>query len=112
MILLQKKKTKKMRRLKRGRPLLLVAVLDENVKHFSLQRRKKGSVVNTVVAVPTTEELMLTMITDDHEDLRLIHLELTAWRKSLFKQMRFCKGAATTSKGEIPELAKREAKFL
>ena len=102
-----------MRRLKRGRPLLLVAVLDENVKHFSLQRRKKGSVVNTVVvAVATTKELKLTMISDDDEDLKLIDLESTAWAKSFFQHMGFCKCAATTSKVEIPELAKGEAKFL
>ena len=101
-----------MRRLKRGRLLLLGAVLEENVKHFSLQQRKKGGVVNTVVAVATTKELMLKMISDDDEDLRLIDLEPTAWAKSLFKQMGFCKRAAPASNAEIPELAKREAKFL
>ena len=102
-----------MRRLKRGRLLLLGAVLDENVKHFSLQQRKKGSVVNTVVvAVATTKELILTVISDDDEDLKLIDLESKAWAKSLFKQMGFCKREATTLKAEIPVLAKREAKFL
>ena len=112
MILLQKKKTKKIRRLKRGKPLLLGAVLDENVKYFSLQQSKKGDVVNTVVAVATTKELMLTMISDDDEDLKLIDLESTVQAKSLFKQMGFSKGAATPLKAEILELAKREAKFL
>ena len=112
MILLQKKKTKKMRHLKRGRLLLLGAVLDENVKRFSLQQRKKGGVVNTVVAVATTKELKLTMISDDDEDLKLIDLESTAWAKSFFQHMGFCKCAATTLKVEIPEFAKGEAKFL
>ena len=101
-----------MRRLKRGRHLLLGAVLDENVKYFSLQQRKKGDVVNTVVAVATTKELLLTMISHDEQDLKLIDLESTAWAKSSFKQMGYCKRAATTWKAEIPELAKREAKFL
>ena len=32
-----------MRRLKRGRLLLLGAVLDENVKHFSLEERNKAA---------------------------------------------------------------------
>ena len=55
---------------------------------------------------------MLRMISDDDEDLKLIDLESTAWGKSLFKHMGFCKRAATTSKAEIPELAGREVKLL
>ena len=74
MILLYKRKTRKMCRLKHGRPLLLGSVLYENVKHFSLQQRKKGGLVNTVIAAAATEELMLTMITYDAEDLKLIDL--------------------------------------
>ena len=92
--------------------MLLGAVLDKNVKYFSLQQRKKGGVVNTVIAAASTKELMLTMISDDDEDLKLIDIESAAWVKSLFKQMGFCKGAATTSKAEIPELPKLEAKLL
>ena len=42
-----------------------------------------------------------------HGHLKLIDLKLTTWAKSLFKRMRFCKRAATTSKPEIPELATR-----
>ena len=45
-----------MPRLKRGRPLLLGAVLDEKVKHFLLQLRKKGGLVNTVAAAANCEE--------------------------------------------------------
>ena len=101
-----------MRRFKRGRLLLLGEVLDENVKRFSLQQRKKGGVVTTVVAVATTKELKLAMIRDGDEDLKLIDLESTAWAKSFFHHMGFCKCAATTSKVQIPELAKGEAKFL
>ena len=52
------------------------------------------------------------MISDDDEDLKLIDLESTTWGKSLFKQVGFCKRAATTSRLEIPKLAEREAKFL
>ena len=44
--------------------------------------------------------------------MKLIDLESTTWAKSFFKWMGFCKCAATTSKPEIPELAKREAKLL
>ena len=95
--------------LKRGGPLLLGAVLDEKVKYFLLQLRKKGDVVNTVVAVATAKAL-ITRNSDEH--LKLNDLESTTWAKSFFKQMGFCKRAATTSKPKILELAKREAKLL
>ena len=55
---------------------------------------------------------MFRMISDDDEDLKLIDIESTAWAKSLFKHMGFGKGAATSSKAEIPELAGREVKLL
>ena len=90
-----------MPRLKRGRPLLLGAVLDEKVKHFLLQLRKKGGLVNTVAAAANCEEQWWALV-----------LESTTWAKSLFKRMGFCKRPATTSKPEIPELAKREEKLL
>ena len=84
--------------LKRGRPLLLGAVLDEKIKHFSLQLRKKGGVVNTVVAVAAAKAL-IARSSDEH--LKLTDLESTTWAMSLFKLMGFCKRAATTSKPEI-----------
>ena len=98
-----------MPRLKRGRPLLLGAVLDEKVKHFLLQLRKKGGVVNAVVVVATAKAL-IARSSDEH--LKLTDLELTTWPKSLFKRTGFCKRTTTTSKPEIPGLAKREAKLL
>ena len=91
-----------MHHLKRGRPLLLGAVLDEKVRYFLLQLRKKGDVVNTVVAVATAKAL-ITRNSDEH--LKLIDLKSITWAKSLFKQMGFCKRAATTSKPKILELA-------
>ena len=99
----------KIPRLKRGRSLVLGAVLDEKMRHFSLQLRKKGGVVNTVVAVATAKALIAR---SSDEYLKLIDLELTTWAKSLFKLMGFCKRAATTSKPEIPELVKREANYF
>ena len=48
----------KIPRLKRGRSFVLGAVLDEKMRHFSLQLRKKGGVVNTVVAVATAKALI------------------------------------------------------
>ena len=78
--------------------MLLGAVLDEKIKHFSLQLRKKGGVVNTVVAVAAAKAL-IARSSDEH--LKLTDLESTTWAKSLFKLMGFCKRAATTSKPEI-----------
>ena len=34
------------------------ALIDEKVKHFLLQLRKKGSAVNTIVAVATVKALI------------------------------------------------------
>ena len=89
--------------------MVLGAELDEKMRHFSLQLRKKGGVVNTVVAVATAKALIAR---SSDEYLKLIDLELTTWAKSLFKLMGFCKRAATTSKPEIPELVKREANYF
>ena len=44
--------------------------------------------------------------------MKLIDLESATLAKSFFKRMGFCKCAASTSKPEILELAKREAKLL
>ena len=79
------------------------AVLDKKVKYFLLQLRKKGGVVNTVVAVATAKTL-IARSSDEH--LKLIDLESTILAKSLFKRTGFCKRAATTTEPEIPELAK------
>lgn len=49
-------------------------------------------------------------INDEH--LKLIDIESTTWVKSLFRRIGFCKCAATTSKPEIPEVTKQEAKIL
>ena len=50
------------------------AVLDKKVKYFLLQLRKKGGVVNTVVAVATAKTL-IARSSDEH--LKLIDLEST-----------------------------------
>ena len=89
--------------------MLLGAVLDEKVKHILLVLRKKGGVANTVVGVATAKAL-IARSNDEH--LKLIDLESATFAKSLFRRMRFCKRAATTSKLEIPELAKRETKLF
>ena len=66
--------------LKRGRPLLLGLVLDEKVKHFLLQLRKKSGVVNTVVAVATAKAL----IAGSRDHFKFIDLESTPWVKRVY----------------------------
>ena len=87
----------------------MLGTLDEKVKSFLLQLRKKGGVVNCVVTVATAKAL-ISRSSDEH--LKAIDLDSTAWAKSLFRRMGFVKRTCTTSKPEIPELAKREAKLI
>lgn len=70
---------------------------------FLLKLRKKGGVVNTVVAIATAKALIER---SDNEHLKSIDRDLTSWAKGLFIRMGFCKRACTTSKPEITELAK------
>ena len=57
-----------------------------------------------------TAEALITGSSDEH--LKLLDLESTTLAKTLCKRMGVCKRAASTSKPEIRELAKREAKLL
>ena len=76
---------------------------------FTTIEEKRQRVVNTAVAVATAEAL-ITGSSDEH--LKLLDLESTTLAKTLCKRMGVCKRAASTSKPEIRELAKREAKLL
>ena len=94
--------------MKRGRPLLL-GKLDETVKNFLIALRKKGGVVNTVVANATAKALISK---SDDEHLRLIDLDSSSRAKSLFKRMGFVKRARTTSRPDIPAGARKEAELI
>ena len=98
-----------MSRLKHGRTLMLGAALGKKVKQFLLKFRKKSDVVNTVVANATAKAL-IARSNDEH--LQLIDLESTTLPKNLLRRIGYGKRAATTSKSEILELAKREGKLL
>ena len=78
--------------------------LDPKVQTFLHVVRRKGGVVNTVVAIATAKSLI---VRSQDEHLKCIDLESTSWAKSLFKRMGFKKRTCTTSKPEIPELAKK-----
>ena len=94
--------------MKRGRPLLL-GKLDETVKKFLIALRKKGGVVNTVVANATAKALISK---SDDEHLRVIDLDSSSWAKSLFQRMGFVKRACTTSRPDIPAGARKEAELI
>ena len=91
-----------------GRPLVLGAI-DQKVQNFLAILRRKGGVVNTVVANATPQAL-IDQSEDEH--LKNIDLRSSSWAKSLFHRMGFVKRTFTTSKPEIPEKAKMEAKLL
>ena len=94
--------------LKRGRPLMLGTV-DEKVRNFLQIVRRKGGVVNTVVAIATAKALIAR---SDLPHLKALDLESSSWTKSLFQRMGFVRRAKTTSKPEIPERAKTEAALI
>ena len=93
---------------KLGRPLML-GNLDEQVKNFLLILRRKGGVVNRVVAKATANALISR---SNDEYLKSIDLENSSWARSLFTRMGFVKRAVTTNKPELPERALNEAKII
>ena len=74
-----------------------------------LTLRKKGGVVNTVIANATAKAL-IDKSADEH--LKVLDLESSFWAKSLFQRMGFVKRVATTSRPEIPTGARKEAELI
>ena len=93
---------------KRGRPVLLREI-DEMVQRFLEALRKKGGVVNAVVARSVAKALVKS---SGKKDLEVLDLDGRWWIQSLFRRMGFVRRAATTSKVEIPEGAKKEAEMV
>ena len=93
---------------KRGRPVLL-GEIDEMVQRFLEPLRKKGGVVNAVVAKSVAKALVKR---SGKKDLEVLDLDGRWWIQSLFRRMGFVRRAATTSKVEIPERAKKEAEMV
>ena len=92
---------------KRGWRVLL-GEIDEMVQRFLLAVRKKGGVVNAVIARSVTKTLVKR---SGKMELEVIDLDSRWWIQSLFRQMHFVRRTATTSKVEIPEGAKKEAEL-
>ena len=66
----------------------MLRTLDEKVKTFLLVLRRKGGVVNTVVAVATAKALIAR---NPDEDLKCLDLDSSYWAKSLVRRMGFAK---------------------
>ena len=94
--------------LKRERSFML-GELNEKVKNFLHVLRRKMGVVNIVVVIATAKAFIAK---NQNEYLKCIDLDPSYWAKSLFQRMGFAIKACTTSKPEIPEIAKKEAKLI
>ena len=71
--------------------------------------RRKGGVVNSVVAIAAAQAL-IQKSSDEH--LKCIDLVSSSWTQSLFRRMGFVRRMRTTDKPEIPDRAVKEAKLL
>ena len=91
--------------MKCGRPLMLETV-DEKVCNFLQIVRRKGGVVNSIVAIATAKALIAK---SDLEHQKALDLKNSSWTKSLFQRMGFVRRAKITSKPEIRERAKKRS---
>ena len=87
----------------------MLETVDEKVCNFLQIVRRKGGVVNSVVAIATAKVLVTK---SDLEHLKALDLENSSWTKSLFRRTGFVRRAKTTSKPEILERAKNEAALI
>ena len=83
--------------------------IDEKVKNFILILRRKGGVVNSVVAIAAAQALNQKS-PDEH--LKCVDLDSSSWTQSLFRRMSFVRRMCTTDKPEIPDQDVKEAKLL
>ena len=88
----------------RGRPLMVGPIIDEKVRKFMVLLYKKGGHVSRSIAATTA--MVLLSRTDDQSVKTVV---VTTWGKSLLQRIGFRRRAATTSKVEIPDSAKKEA---
>ena len=93
---------------KRGRPIVL-GEIDDMVQRFLLSLRKKDGVVNEAVARSVTKTLVKR---SGKLELMSVNVDGKWWIQSLFRHMGFVRRAATTSKVEIPDNAKKEARLV
>ena len=87
----------------------MLETVDEKICNFLQIVRRKGGVVNSVVAIATAKARIAK---SDLEHLKAVDLENSSWTKSLFQRMGFVRRAKTISKPEIPERVKNEAALI
>ena len=88
-----------------GRPLTIGPIIDEKVRKLMVSLYKKGGHVSRSIASTTT--MFLLSRTDDESVKNVV--VTTTWGKSLLQRIGFPGRAATTSKVEISDSAKKEA---
>ena len=81
----------------------MLVTLDKKVKTFLYELGRKRDLINTVVTVATAEGLIAR---------KKPRFRFFNWAKSLFRRMGFVKQRCTTSKLEIPELARKGTKLI
>ena len=86
----------------------MLGEINEMVQRFLLAVRKKGGVVNAVVARSVAKALVKR---SGKKELEVIDLDSRWWIQSLFCRMHFVRRTATTSKIEIAKGAKKEAEL-
>ena len=96
---------RKLKTLMRGRPLMVGPIIDEKGRKFMVLLYKKGGHVSRSIAATTA--MVLLSRTDDESVKNVV--VTTTWGKSLLQRIGFRRRAATTSKVEIPDSAKKEA---
>ena len=94
--------------IKRGRPLLLGPIIDEDVRKFVSALRFRGGRVSFSIAIAAAKVLVERK---GDEGLRMVKFGKD-WAQSLFRRMGFKKRSATTGKVIIPEGARKEAEIL
>ena len=80
-------------------------IIDEKVRKFMVSLCKKGGQVSRSIGATTA--MVLLSRTDDQSVKNVV--VTTTWGKSLLQRIGFRRPAATTSKVEIPESAKKDA---
>jgi len=94
--------------IRRGRPLLLGPLIDEDVRKFISALRYRGGQVSFSIAIAVAKALIER---SNNEGLKLIEFGKD-WAQSLFRRMGFKKRSATTGKVKIPDGARKEAELV
>ena len=86
-------------------PLMVGPIINEKVRKFMVSLYKKGGCVSHSIAATTA--IVLLSRSDDESVKNVV--VTTTWGKSLLQRIGFQRRAATTSKVEIPDSAKKKA---